>query len=256
VLSAERELDTDVSCEPFEPLIGELVDGTLDGTPRHTLEAHLSTCPTCARLVEELLVVRRAARALPPLVPPPSAWTRLADTHARERTAGDAPGLWRRLWLPLAAAAVLVLAVTAAFIVKRPSQVTAPATTASTPAPVDPSTATSAELIGSVEAELQQTERHLERAVAGLEALARDRQSLDPQVNDEVQKNMLVIDRAIGESRAALRSDPLSAEAQDSLFEAFRAKIALLQDTVALINEVRKGNQAEAARIADGMNKS
>ena len=55
---------------------------------------------------------------------------------------------------------------------------------------------------------------------------------------------------------AALRSNPLSAEAQDSLFEAFRAKIALLQDTVALINEVRKGNQAEAARIADGMNKS
>ena len=115
---------------------------------------------------------------------------------------------------------------------------------------------TSARCTSSVEAELQQTERHLERAVAGLEVLARDRQTLDPQVADEVQKNMLVIDRAIGESRAAIRTNPLSAEAQDSLFEAFRAKIALLQDTVALINEVRKGNQAEAARIADGMNKS
>ena len=246
-----------MSCEQFEPLIGELVDGTLDGTPRHTLEAHLTTCPTCARLVEELLVVRRAARGLAPLAPPASAKSRIAETLARERVAADAPKSWRRLWLPLAAAAVLAIAVTGAvMLVRSPASPTAPTATASAPAAMDPATATPAELIGSVEAELQQTERHLERAVAGLEALARDRQSLDPQVNDEVQKNLLVLDRAIGESRAAIRSDPLSAEAQDSLFEAFRAKIALLQDTVALINEVRKGNQAEVARIADGMNKS
>jgi hypothetical protein len=246
-----------VSCQQFEPLIGELVDGTLDGAPRHTLEAHLTTCPTCARLVEELLVVRRAARALAPLSPPHAAKARIVETLARERDAAHAPKAWRRLMLPLAAAAVLAIAVTAAVMLVKPTpSPSAPSTTASAPAPVDPATATPAELIGSVEAELQQTERHLERAVAGLEALARDRQALDPQVNDEVQKNMLVIDRAIGESRAAIRNDPLSAEAQDSLFEAFRAKIALLQDTVALINEVRKGNQAEVARIADGMNKS
>ena len=52
-----------------------------------------------------------------------------------------------------------------------------------------------------------------------------------------------------------MRAEPLNTQAQDSLFDAFRSKIALLQDTIALINEVRKGNQAEAARIADGMNK-
>lgn len=247
-----------VSCERFESLIGELVDGTLDGAPRHTLEAHLATCATCAALVDELLVVRRAAKALPPLVPPARVKTRVHDAVARERQARQPGGAWRRFVLPLAAAAVLVLAV-AAGLVLRSGPATPGATndtTSTAPAAVDPRTASDAELIGSVEAELQQTERHLERAVAGLEALARDRQTLDPQVAAEVQKNMLVIDRAIGESRAALRTDPLSAEAQDSLFEAFRAKIALLQDTVSLINEVRKGNQAEAARIADGMNKS
>lgn len=248
-----------MSCEQFEPLIGELVDGTLDGGPRHTLETHLATCPTCARLVEELLVVRRAARNLSPLTPPPQAQARVAAAIARERGTAEAPASWRRVVLPLAAAAVLVLAVAAGIWLLRQPAPAAPAATTATataPAAVDPATATPAELLGSVEAELQQTERHLERAVAGLEALARDRQSLDPQVASEVQKNMLVIDQAIGESRAALKNDPLSAEAQDSLFEAFRAKIALLQDTVSLINEVRKGNQAEAARIADGMNKS
>ncbi len=245
-----------MSCEQYEPLIGELVDGTLDGAPRHTLEAHLSTCPACARLVEDLLVVRRAAKALPMLTPPPRIKARVAAAVTQDHQARRSPGSLRRFVLPLTAAAVIVLAVAAGLMMRPGSQ--PPATDAATAgaAPVDPQTATEAELIGSVEAELQQTERHLERAVAGLEALARDRQALDPQVADEVQKNMLVIDRAIGESRAALRSNPLSAEAQDSLFEAFRAKIALLQDTVALINEVRKGNQAEAARIADGMNKS
>lgn len=258
MLRAEpAEWDT-VSCEQFESLIGELVDGTLDGAPRHTLEAHLTTCPACTRLVEDLLVVRRAARTLPVLPPPARLKARVDDAITRERDARPSTGPWRRFVLPLTAAAVIVLAVAAGMMLRPGSESPAapgPATTAG-PAAVDPATATEAELIGSVEAELQQTERHLERAVAGLEVLARDRQTLDPQVADEVQKNMLVIDRAIGESRAALRGNPLSAEAQDSLFEAFRAKIALLQDTVALINEVRKGNQAEAARIADGMNKS
>ena len=107
-----------------------------------------------------------------------------------------------------------------------------------------------------MEAEFQQAEKHLESAVAGLEILAKDRQTLDPQIAADLQKNLLVIDQAIGESRAALKTQPMSTQAQDSLFEAFRSKIVLLQDTIALINEVRKGNQAEAARIADGMNKS
>ena len=60
----------------------------------------------------------------------------------------------------------------------------------------------------------------------------------------------------LDESRAALRTEPTSEPAQQSLLEAFRTKVGLLQDTIALINEMRKGNQAEAARIAEGLNKS
>jgi hypothetical protein len=37
------------------------------------------------------------------------------------------------------------------------------------------------------------------------------------------------------------------------LIENFKTKIALLQDTVALINEMRKGNEAGAARIVSGL---
>jgi anti-sigma factor RsiW len=243
-----------VSCERYESLIGDLVDGTLDGAPRHELEAHLATCATCTRLAEELLVVRRAARGLPPIELPPTAWARVSAAVEAERAAQRTPRRWQRFVLPLAAAAVLVAAIGVTVTWRRDVRPTAPAPAATRP--IDHATATSAELMGSVEAEFQQAEQHLETAVAGLEVLARDRQALDPQVAADLQKSLHVIDQAIGESRAALKTQPMSTQAQDSLFEAFRSKIVLLQDTISLINEVRKGNQAEAARIADGMNKS
>jgi hypothetical protein len=46
---------------------------------------------------------------------------------------------------------------------------------------------------------------------------------------------------------------PDSEPAQQSLLESFKTKVALLQDTVALINEMRKGNEAGAARIVSGL---
>jgi hypothetical protein len=42
--------------------------------------------------------------------------------------------------------------------------------------------------------------------------------------------------------------------AQESLFGALRSKVALLQETLTLINVMRKGNQEGAARIVSGLN--
>ncbi|MGH9201872.1 MAG: hypothetical protein ACRD2A_11625, partial [Vicinamibacterales bacterium] len=63
-----------------------------------------------------------------------------------------------------------------------------------------------------------------------------------------LQRNLSVIDQAIGESRAALQSQPSNDTAQEGLFDGLRTKVALLQQTVELINEMRKGNQVEAGR--------
>ena len=71
-----------------------------------------------------------------------------------------------------------------------------------------------------------------------------------------LRKNLEMIDQAIAESRAALRAEPQSTIARDSLFNALRRKLALLQDTVALMNEMRKGDAAGAAQLIDGANKS
>ena len=62
-----------------------------------------------------------------------------------------------------------------------------------------------------------------------------------------LEKNLTVIDQAISESRAALRSEPSSEPAQASLLESFKAKISLLQDTVALVNEMRRGAVADVS---------
>ncbi len=71
-----------------------------------------------------------------------------------------------------------------------------------------------------------------------------------------LQKNIGVTDQAIAESRAAIRAQPTSEVAQTSLFEALQRKVGLLRDTIALINEMRKGDQAGAARIAGSLSKS
>ena len=48
-------------------------------------------------------------------------------------------------------------------------------------------------------------------------------------------------------------TQPDSDPARESLLESFRAKVDLLQNTIALINEMRKGNDDQAARIISGL---
>jgi hypothetical protein len=108
--------------------------------------------------------------------------------------------------------------------------------------------------VESITAEFEAAERHYQKAITDLESIARkETGELDPQVAAVLQKNLTVIDQAISESRAAMRSQPTNEPAQQSLVENFKTKIALLQDTVALINEMRKGNEAGAARIVSGL---
>ena len=103
--------------------------------------------------------------------------------------------------------------------------------------------------VESVAAEFEAAETHYQKAIDDLQTIANaDTGALDPQIADVLQKNLTVIDQAISESRAALKSQPASTNAQDGLFSALRTKVALLQQTVELINEMRKGNQAEAGR--------
>jgi len=228
---------------PNELTLSEYVDRTLGRDELAQVARHLETCEACRLLVDDLREITRAAAALDPAVPPARVWTRIereirGGENRADRRAGKLQAV-AASWTWLAAAAVLVLAV---FIGIRFA-----------PAAPDTGSAADAAAAAAVEAELKLAEEHYQKAISGLERIASAEASpLDAGTAATLQKSLGVINQAIDESRAAVRSEPASQQAQHSLIENFKTKLALLQDTVALINELRAGNGTAAARIASG----
>ncbi len=254
-----------MNCEHYEDAIGDLVDGSIDEARRIEVERHLRDCASCRAVLADLRQIRAAAAHLPVQAPPPAVWTRIAArlpvTAAAEKrslfhTLFGTPRL-RLAWSASAvlADALLVLVVTLPRLrPAAPRQASARPSAASSSPAVH---ANDAELVQSVESELRLAEQHYEKAITGLEQIAKAGEgTLDPALASTLQKNLSVVDQAIHDSRVALQTQPTNELAQESLFEAFRRKVGLLQDTVGLINEMRKGNQAEAAKIIGSMNKS
>jgi anti-sigma factor RsiW len=247
--------------------IQELIDGTIGAIRRAELERHLATCEECRALMTDMQAIRDTADALEPLEPPAGVWLQIAG-RLRQEGRGQAPPVPPATRAPryaifaIAASLVLAVGVAIAFLVTQYRAPNKPA-----PAPVvaqTPGNPSQDVAVESVEAEFRLAEQHYQNAIAKLEQAARldqaasgrDANTLDPQTAAMLQKNLQVIDQAIAESRAALQSEPLSASARDSLFDALKRKVALLQDTIALMNEMRKGNSAGAAQIVEGLNKS
>jgi anti-sigma factor RsiW len=252
----------------YRESIQELIDGTIGAIRRAELERHLAECAECRSFLADMESIHNLAVSLDPLEPPDGVWLQVAGRLRQEGRiqAPPAPAPSRApryAILAIAASLVLAVGVAIGLLVTQYRTPSAPAPTAATPgAPAG--TTTDAVDVESVEAEFRLAEQHYQNAIAKLEQAARLDQAasgggenvLDPQTAAMLQKNLQVIDQAIAESRAALRSEPLSASARDSLFDALKRKVALLQDTIALMNEMRKGNSAGAAQIVDGLNKS
>lgn len=255
------------TCEDYSTPINDYVDGTLPAAERAALEAHLASCASCERTVADLSQMRRAAQSLPPRRPRTDAWRQIADrlsaemqTSAPRRSPALLATHWTRRGVALAAAAILVLAVASTlWLVRQPSAPAAPPQAAAAPgstpaAAVNPA---QADLVKNIDEELRAAESHYEKAISGLEQIAKsDPAALDPALAATLQTNLGVIDRAIKDSREAIQTQPTNQFAQDSLFEALQRKVSLLEDTVALINAMRKGDQAGTAKIVQGLNKT
>jgi hypothetical protein len=281
-----------MTCDRIQELVDAWVDGDIDAAQRDALDAHAATCEACAALMADLRRVRQTASTLDRLTPPPRVWTRLeqqlaAEPRFREAAARRGAGLgstsasraggwnWRSPVLALAASLLLAVA-GSLYLLHRwtspatpaPSGITASGgssgsgattgtATQSSQGGTQPGNAQPGAIVESIDSELQQAAAHYEKAIAGLEQVANASDSpLDPDVLASLHRSLGVIDKAIDESRVAIKAHPENRIAQQSLFDSFRRKVALLQDTIALMNELRKGDQAGAARVASGLNKS
>jgi hypothetical protein len=236
-----------MNCAELNDVLVDLVDGRLDPAIERAIERHLDACAECRALVSDLRTIRAAAFTLDRREPAASTWAAVAARVAAEpaprgsvlRMPGTR-GAWAA-WLGAAAALVLATAIGVWPVLHRAQS---PAGDVAAKPDASPEVT-----VESITQEFAAAEQHYQKAIADLETIARkETGELDPQVAAVLQKNLTVIDQAINESRAALQSQPSSLNAQDGLFDALRTKVAVLQQTVELINEMRKGNQAEAGR--------
>ena len=230
---------------PSDQNLSDYVDDALDADQRGIVADHLVRCADCRAVAADFGELRRASAALGTMEPPARAWIRIervlraasVDGHrsASHAPAGAGHALRRWPWLAAAAALVLTTAVSV-WLVRAPlGDETSPA--------IETATAQ------AVEAELVQAQQHYEKAISGLEQIANaERGALDPRTAATLQENMGVVDQAITESRAAVNAQPASDPARRSLLDSFKAKIELLQNTIALINDMRTGDDAGAAQ--------
>ena len=204
-----------MNCDQCTERFGDAVDGTLSPGESAQIDAHCRTCQACGDLLSDLMKIRAAAAALDRLTPSPAVWTAIASS-VRPRSASA------RIWLPAAAALVIMVGAATWF-------------------DLSPSwrsrSGDAADVARTAVTELQLAERHYENAIRSLEQLTINKDTtLDAAVVAEIAQSLQSIDRAITDSRAALRSEPESFVAQTSLLEALRMKVALLQETVTLMN--------------------
>jgi hypothetical protein len=249
------------SCDQIRPQLSGYVDRHLEAARAGEVRAHLLTCDACRGIADDLGLLRDAARKLGPIDPPPHVWLELAGRvrlesgkpetavpiHAVSPRGRSRSETWQ--WLGLAAA--LLLTTLAVYSIARPDN-PAPlvATTDTTGNPAEVPT------VETVEETMKRAEAEYEKAIAQLEQLVKSgNASVSPATVATLQKNVTTIDSAIAESRAALNSNPDSQPARTSLFEALRNKVNLLQHTVVLMNEMRKGDAGGAAEAAAGLGK-
>jgi anti-sigma factor RsiW len=262
---------------PTERQINDYADGSLTHADRASIAEHIDQCADCRALLTDFVELRRLASALALLEPPPRVWSRLeaaTDSHvpsafdlrmklrwtamalakaARRIVAGPAAAghqlqdqvghRVRNYVLGVATAAILAFAAVGGLQLWR-SQVTSTSSSEGTTAQ-------------SVEAELRAAEAHYQNAIAGLEKIAEiagaSTSGLDPRTLATLRENLAVVDRAIDESRAALRAQPDSDTARQSLLDGFRTKVILLQDTIELINDQRAEDATGRTRPASGI---
>jgi anti-sigma factor ChrR (cupin superfamily) len=241
-----------MNAHPTEQL-SEYVDDELSPRERARIEAHLSECPECARLVYDLRAVVAAAESVEDTPPARDLWPAIAGRLEARGTGPlvvpiDARRGQRRFSfsLPQLAAASIAIALLSAgavwMAIRDGGSTLGP--TASAPRSEEPITGAVEEPLSGASGETAPAvtvadrgapaeSAEYEAAVAELERLL-DQAAIDPELRTAIDENLAVIDDAIRQTRRALEEDPDDVYLNTHLASTMQRKIDVLQDAARL----------------------
>jgi anti-sigma factor RsiW len=199
-----------MTCAELETRLQAYAHGTLPAPEAAALEAHLSGCAQCARLLEAMEPAPVGLAALPRSIPPDrDLWTSI-EQRIRPRARRIAVPAWL-----LAAAAILLVAFSSGvtLLLVRPAPTAAVA---------------AGEALAPLEAQYASAATDLSHA------LDQARQRLSPETIRTIERNLAVIDSALAESRRALAGDPGNASLERLVIATWQQKMDFLRRATAL----------------------
>jgi len=234
-----------MTADPFIDRLSEYLDADEDmtATERAAIEAHLVTCASCRTTLAELREVAARAASLPIVPPAADLWEGVAarlESRSSVRPFQRAATRRFSFTLPQLIAAGLALMVLSGGMVwiarLGDPRTNLPAVVASVDPPPTPApTATPVEEEPSHVVRTNLADARYDAAIADLEkTLAAGRDRLDPETIRTIENNLLSIDRAIEQSRKALREDPSNVYLNNHFNESRNRKLALLRRVTAL----------------------
>ena len=212
--------------------LSDYLDGELTADEAARVEAHLRECAACNAVLNDLKRIVAQAQHLEARPPQADLWGGI-----ERRIERVTPPRRVSLTLPqLAAAAALLIAVSAATAIK----LTAPQAPTTTPieqaAKAEPPAADTTDAATTIAVTpVSFSDAQYDAAVADLEkALKAGRGRLDKTTIEIVEHNLQIIDQAIAQARDALAGDPANSYLSGHLVEARRRKLDLLRRAAAL----------------------
>ena len=233
-----------MKCTKAHELIGELLEGSISDKDRKDLETHFASCQDCRELLEDFQNIKTQAAALPKLEPAEGVWTNILNGVRRDRRekavrAATTAGWWDRLFAPgrpryaFGAALALAAVVVGAIAIWRPWNA------------ADPASSTNGAAFTM--AKLEEAETHYQLAIRALtEAVASQKNGLDPRTVASLDRNLQIIDDLILTCQNAVRREPQSVEARVYLLGAYKGKVEFLDNIIVAKKKSAAPSAAEA----------
>lgn len=205
--------------------LSEYLDDELTPAERNEMEQHLAGCETCRRVLDELRIVVAQAAVLPDREPETDLWQGVSSAIAKNRVVPIGTGRRPRRrfsfslpQLAAAAAALTLVSAGAVWLAMNRTQSVA-ASNGSTTSPGLQAVSVTFDPRGTADSAITELER----------ILVEESGRLDTSTVRILSENLALIDRAIGQARKALESDPGNSYLNEHLARTMRRKIEVLR---------------------------